>query len=107
MAVPQMPWTISKEDIEAVISMPPILNQFYDQMVNVERKYLEEGIRRALGLWVSELEPSLMYRVGQTRPFGVTAVGHWTPYIEIKWDDNFYLTGEPIRYPVSYRQALS
>lgn len=104
MALPTGPWSISKEDLEAAFAMPPLLTSFYDQMVSAEQKYLEEGIRRALGLWVSELEPSLMYRQGSTRPFGVTAVGHRTPYIEIKWDENFYLSGEPIRYPVSYRQ---
>jgi hypothetical protein len=80
--------------------MPSIRESFFEQVVKAEREYLEEGIRRALGLWVSELEPELMYRVGKTRPFGVTAKGHGTPYISIGWDENFYLTGESRRYPV-------
>jgi adenosine deaminase len=49
------------------------------------------------------LEPELMFRTGQTRPFGLTAKGHGTPYISIKWDENFYLTGEARRYPIERR----
>lgn len=106
MAISQTPWLISKEDLEAAINAPP-LPSFFDEMVRVERRHLEEGIRRALGLWVSELEPELMFRVGEFRPFGVTAKGHGTPYIEIKWDDNFYLNGDPIRYPVRHTTGES
>ena len=106
MALPQGQWTISKEDLDAsFVKMPSFMSQFYDQALTAERKYLDEGIRRALGLWVSELEPSLMFRTGHPRPFGVTAKGHYTPYIEIKWDEKCYLTGDPIRYPVTYRNA--
>ncbi|MCK1536854.1 MULTISPECIES: hypothetical protein [unclassified Bradyrhizobium] len=100
MALPQGPWSISKEDLEAAINAPP-MPSFYDAVVRSHLHDLNEGVRRALCLWVSELEPELMFRVGQSRPFGVTAKGHCTPYIEIKWDDNFYLTGEPIRHQVS------
>ena len=100
MALPQVPWTISKEDLEAAITAPPLTSTFFEQAVKAERRYVEEGVRCALGLWVSELEPELMFRVGEPRPFGLTAKGHGTPYIEIKWDESFYLTGEPIRYPV-------
>ncbi len=104
MSLPQGPYTISKEDLEAAIAAPP-LPSFYDQMVSAERRHVEKGVRCALSLWVSELEPELMFRTGQTRPFGVTAKGHRTPYVEIKWDDNFYLTGDPIRCSAS-RRAL-
>ena len=95
------PWKVTAEDIEAILNEPPIITPaFLDQTISAEAKYLDEGIRRALGLWASELEPELMYLHGQTRPFGITAKGHRTPYIEIKWDDNFYLTGEPQRYSI-------
>jgi hypothetical protein len=88
--------------MEAAISMPmpSLRDDLYSKILAAERAYLDEGIRRALSLWVSELEPELMFRPGQTRPFGLTAKGHWTPYISIKWDENFYLTGEPRRYPI-------
>ena len=88
--------------IEPTRAMPSPLPSFYEQALAAERRYLDEGIRRALCLWVSELEPELMFRVGETRPFGVTAKGHGVPYIDIGWDPNFYLNGEPIRYPVGY-----
>ncbi len=94
-------WSISKEDLESALATPfPLSSSFFDQMVSAERRYIDEGVRRALSLWVSELEPELMFPMGETRPFGLTAKGHGTPYIEIKWDENFYLTGDPIRYPV-------
>jgi hypothetical protein len=99
MALQNTPWTISKEHLEAALRtpMPSIKDQFYDRMVAAERSYVEKGVRLALGLWVSELEPELMFRQGSPRPFGLTAKGHGTPYISIKWDPNFYLTGEPQR----------
>lgn len=101
MALPNGSWMISKEDWEAGLSIPAIfIPALYEQGLRAESRYLDEGIRRALGLWVSELEPELMFHMGQTRPFGVTAKGHGTPYIEIKWDENFYPTGDPIRYPI-------
>lgn len=85
------------------VPMPSIRESFLDRAIEAERAYLDEGIKRALSLWVSELEPELMFRVGQTRPFGLTAKGHGTPYISIKWDENFYLTGESRRYPIERR----
>ncbi len=105
MAIMQSPWTISKEDLEAAMAlpMPSIRESFLEQCIAAERAYLDEGIKRALSLWVSELEPELMFRTGQTRPFGLTAKGHGTPYISIKWDENFYLTGEPRRFPIERR----
>ena len=103
MTLPQTPWTISKEDIEAAMKMPPILASFYDQVVKAEARYLDAGIRKALGLWVSELEPELMYHVSKTRPFGLTAKGHGTPYIRFEWDENFYLSGQPETYPIRFR----
>lgn len=103
MAISQSPWLISKEDLEAAIALPAVLPSFYERVVKAERAYIEEGVRRALSLWVSELEPELMFRIGETRPFGLTAKGHGTPYIDIKWDRNFYLTGESIRYPIERR----
>lgn len=108
MALQTGPWAISKEDLEAILAtpMPSIRDDFYSKVVAAERAYLEEGVKRALGLWVSELEPELMFRYNETRPFGVTAKGHGTPYISIKWDENFYLTGEPRRYPVSSPLSL-
>jgi hypothetical protein len=107
MALQASPWLMSQKDIDAVLSTPmqSITQQYFNAMVEAERAYLDEGLRRALGLWVSELEPEFMYRAGSTRPFGLTAKGHGTPYIEIKWDDNFYLTGDSIRYPISRRQS--
>lgn len=107
MALPNGNWIISKEDLEAAITtpMPSIRESFMEQAIRAERAYLEEGIRRALGLWVSELEPELMYRTGKTRPFGVTAKGRGTPYISIGWDENFYLTGESQRYPIGVSRS--
>jgi hypothetical protein len=103
----QTSWTISKEDWEAALSRPStFLSSFYEQAVAAEQRYLDEGIRRALGLWVSELEPELMFTMGQTRPFGVTAKGHGVPYIEIRWDENYYPTSDPIRYPISYARGV-
>lgn len=89
MALSQTSWSASKKDLEASFSLLPRIS-FIDEMVRAERNYVEDGVRRALGFWVSELEPQLMFRVGETRPFGVTAKGHGTPYIEIKWDENFH-----------------
>lgn len=105
MAIIQSPWQISKEDLEAAMAtpMPSIRESFLEQCIAAEARYMDEGVRRALSLWVSELEPELMFRTGQTRPFGLTAKGHGTPYIDIKWDNNFYLTGESIRYPIGRR----
>lgn len=102
MALQSGLWTISKEDLEEAIAMPmPSLKyDIYSKIVAAERSYVEEGVKRALCLWVSELEPELMFRQMETRPFGVTAKGHGTPYISIKWDKDFYLTGESIRYPI-------
>lgn len=106
MALQTGRWSISKEDLEAAIAAPPpsIRESFFEQMVKAERAHMDDGVRRALSLWVSELEPELMFRTGRTRPFGLTAKGHGTPYITIKWDDNFYLTGDPIRYPIERRR---
>lgn len=102
MALQIEPWSISKEDLAAVIAtpMPSLQEDFYAKIVDAERSYVDEGVKRALSLWASELEPELMFRGMETRPFGVTAKGHGTPYIRIKWDPNFYLTGEPRRFPV-------
>lgn len=104
MALQHALWTISRENIgKALVSpAPSIRESFIEKAIEAERRYLDEGIRRALGLWASELEPELMFNAGKTRPFGITAKGHSTPYILIKWDDNFYLTGESRRFPVSY-----
>ena len=103
------PWSISKEDLELAMRtpMPSIRDQFFKQMVSAERRYVEEGVKRALGLWVSELEPELMFRYGEARPFGITARGHGTPYIEINWDPNFHPLGESIRYPVGLARHAS
>ena len=100
MAVPQTPWKISKKEMERLLTAPPMWTSLTDNIFEAERKYIEEGIRRALGFWVSELEPELMYRMGKSRPFAVTAKGHGTPYIEFEWDENFYLTGKPETYPI-------
>ncbi len=92
MALITAPWQISKEDMDRMLAqpMPSIRDSFITQLIEAERRYLDEGIRRALGLWVSELEPELMYRSGHTRPFGITARGHLTPYIWIKWDETYH-----------------
>ena len=105
MAMPTGSWTISKEDLEAVMTapMPSIRDSLLDQIMRAERAYMDEGVKRALSLWVSELEPELMFRMGETRPFGMTAKGHGKAYISIKWDENFYLTGESRRYPIERR----
>lgn len=100
MALPQTPWTISGAEIEQLLSTPPLWTSFVDKVLEAERDCIEEGIRLALGFWVSELEPELMFRMGKSRPYAVTAKGHGTPYIEFEWDDNFYLTGKPETYPI-------
>lgn len=100
MATPQTPWKINQEEIDKILSTPLLLPSFADKVFATECEYIEEGIRRALGFWVSELEPELMFRLGKSRPYGVTAKGHRTPYIEFEWDDNFYLTGKPETYPI-------
>ena len=100
MATPQSPWMISSDEMQRLLSAPLMLESFADKIFKAERDYIEEGIRRALGFWVSELEPELMFRMGRSRPYAVTAKGHRTPYIEFEWDDNFYLTGKPETYPI-------
>lgn len=97
MATPQSPWTIRSEDLAALLDIAP-MPSLSETIAKAEREYIDEGVRRALQLWVSELEPQLMFRVGDRMPFALTAKGHDTPYINIKWDSNFYLTGEPRRY---------
>jgi hypothetical protein len=101
MALPTPSWNPSSADIEAILKTPLSLkDSFLDKVMAAEAKHVEDGIRHALGLWVSELEPVLMYRVGKTRPYGVTAKGHNESYIDIEWDDNFYISNRPETYPV-------
>ena len=101
MALPLPDWNPSRADIEAILNTPLSLKDtFLDKVKAAETKHVEDGIRHALGLWVSELEPVLMYRMGRTRPYGVTAKGHNEAYIDIEWDDNFYVSNKPKTYPV-------
>ena len=101
MAFPLPDWNPSRADIEAILNTPLSLKDtFLDKVKAAETKHVEDGIRHALGLWVSELEPVLMYRMGRTRPYGVTAKGHNEAYIDIEWDDNFYVSNKPKTYPV-------
>jgi len=44
---------------------------------------IDDVVREALGRWVSELEPVLQFRNGEVFPFGITAKGHVTTYVEI------------------------
>lgn len=89
MPLSNTPWTVSLEDLEALFKAPSLTAQLYDRAVTAERLYLDNGIRQALGMWVSELEPELMFRVGEHRPFGITARGHGTPYVVLRWDEAF------------------
>lgn len=101
MALPPPNWTLSKDEIEAILSTPQSLkDSFLDKVMKAEAEHVEAGIRHALGRWVSELEPVMMYRAGRTRPYGVTAKGHNEAYIDIEWDDNFYVNDRPATYPV-------
>lgn len=101
MATPSHTWDLSPADIEAILKTPVLLkDSFLDKVAAAESKHVETGIRHALGLWVSELEPVLMYRMGRTRPYGVTAKGHNEAYIDIEWDDSFYISDKPKTYPV-------
>lgn len=100
MAIPSQ-WNLSPDDIETILKTPISLrDSFLDKVMAAEARHVEDGIRHALGLWVSELEPVLMYRMGKTRPYGVTAKGHNEAYIDIEWDDSFYVSGRPKTYPV-------
>lgn len=100
MAIPSQ-WNLSSDDIETILKTPISLrDSFLDKVMAAEARHVEDGIRHALGLWVSELEPVLMYRMGKTRPYGVTAKGHNEAYIDIEWDDSFYVSGRPKTYPV-------
>lgn len=99
MASPDGSWNISAKDLEGIIKTP-MLPSLIDDIIDAEHRHIEEGIRRALGLWVSELEPQLMFLMGKTRPFGITARGHNVAYVRIDWDKNLYLTGEAIRFPI-------
>lgn len=94
MATPQTPWKINQEEIDKILATPPLWTSLTDKIFAAERDYIEEGIRRALGFWVSELEPELMYRMGKSRPFGVTAKGHRTPYIEFEWGRQLLSDGQ-------------
>lgn len=101
MATPSSPWNISTAEIEAILKTPLSLkDSFLDKVMAAEAKHVNDGVRHALGLWVSELEPVLLHRMGKTRPYGVTAKGHNKAYIEIEWDDNFYVSDRPETYPV-------
>lgn len=101
MALPSPSWHPSMADVELILKTPWLLKDtFIDKALAAEAKHVQDGIRHALGLWVSELEPVLMYRTGRTRPYGVTAAGHNEAYISIEWDDNFYVSGKPNTYPV-------
>ncbi|WP_439392588.1 hypothetical protein ACRQ5Q_24510 [Bradyrhizobium sp. PMVTL-01] len=101
MALPPPDWTLSRDEIDAIMSTPLSLkDSFLDKVMAAEAQHVEAGIRHALGRWVSELEPVLMYRAGRTRPYGVTAKGHNEAYIDIEWDENFYVRDRPATYPV-------
>lgn len=102
----QFPVRMSAEEFQALLKMPP-MPSFAEEMARIARRSIDDVVRQALSLWVSELEPELMFSMGEPRPFGVTAKGHGTPYIVIKWGDKFYMTGEPIRHVVALRATIA
>jgi hypothetical protein len=107
MALPTPEWSFDKwseSELNAVLNTPlPLHTSLLSKVAEAEAQHIETGIRNALGLWVSELEPVLMYHVSGTRPYGVTSKGHNDAYISIEWDDNFYLSDRPATYPVRLR----
>lgn len=80
---------IDPELLKRALKTPYIPALNFGKVMAAERATIELGLRIALSLWVSELEPVVMFRGHDPKPYGLTASGHNTPYVLINWPAEF------------------
>ena len=62
--------------------MEPAHKQLTRQMTNAYARLTDESIKEALGQWVSEIEPELVY--SGSKLLGVGPIGHGNPIIRCR-----------------------
>lgn len=75
-------FTVNEADMLAVTS---VLEEITDIARIVVGRAIDSCLREALGQWVSELDPVLVFAHGSPLPVGLTAPGHTKVYVRIVW----------------------